>query len=168
MERQDYVSAEIYGLTGLKLADIKNVKINRMPVVEFGSFKDISEFNIKYLIAQGVKSDYVRLESARNLKKIKDEKHVSVFQVIEKNGKIVKNYECYYLPERKPEVVKPETVSVIPTNADNNRKRLPLFGGSKEKEQVNTVNAAVNTGVTREEFDILRSDIDKILKALSK
>lgn len=162
MERQDYVSAEIYGLTGLKMADIKNVKIDKMPVVEFGSFKDVSEFNIKYLKAQGIKSDYIRLESTRNLKKIKDEKHVSVFQVIEKNGKIIKNYECFYLPDRKPVVVNPENVSVTPLNANNDRKRIPLFGGSKEKEQ------PVNNAVSREEFDTLRSDIDKILKALSK
>ena len=161
MERQDYVSAEIYGLTGLKMADIKNVKIDKMPVVEFGSFKDVSEFNIKYLKAQGIKADYVRLESARNLKKIKDEKHVSVFQVIEKNGKVVKNYECYYLPERKPGKVQPENVSVVPTNADNNRKKLPLFGSGKGQDQI-------NNSVSREEFNALRNDIDKILKALSK
>ena len=161
LTRADYVKSEIASVTGFTYNDIMSVKSNDM-TVEFNHFKDISDFNKKFLIKQGINAKYVKLDSLRNEKKHHC-KIQYVFQCVERDGQLVKLYQCLYLPDAKPEIVKPETVSVTPTNAQNNRRKTGLMSmitGSKEPDQPTKID--IETRV-----DSLESKLDLILSKLS-
>ena len=164
LTRQDYVKSEIASVTGYTYNDIMSVKSNDM-TVEFNHFKDISDFNKKFLIKQGITSKYVKLDSLRNEKKHSG--HVKyVFQCVERDGQLVKLYQCLYLPDAKPEIVKPETVSVTPTNAQNNRRKtglMSMFNGKPEPEKPaeQPIKSDIETRV-----DSLESKLDLILSKL--
>ena len=160
----DKIKEKFEMMSNLKLSDIREAD-SKCKLVTFDKFSINDELNAKLLTAQGVNSEYVKLQSKR---KQTSGKLVYMFRV---QDNVVKSFYTCYVEKTadKMPVVKQENVSVIPTNAENNRpdkhksKLANLFTG--EKKEVPTVQAQF---VTKEEFESLNSKLDALIGMMKK
>jgi len=137
-------------VTGLKLLEIQNTKSN-IKLATFDSFSVSDDLNLKLLTAQGIDTEYVKLQSAR-----KTTDGIKVYLFMVKNNKIIKFYPCYVVETKKEiPIVNPSIVSVVPTKADNTRQSKVLTNQVKD-----------NQTVSRSEFNDLNAKIDSIMSML--
>jgi len=158
------VSEKFEAVTGIKIDSLAELKSN-IQLATFDKFSVSDELNLKLLKAQGIDSKFVRLQSC---KKTTDGKQVFLFMI---NGSTVKSfYRCMVIDtsDKKPVNLKEQKsdVSVMPTNADNNRpekKSITSLVTSKP-EQI----SIPDNFVSKSDFDSLQAKFDLVIEMLNK
>jgi len=164
------VSEKFEAITGIKIDSLTELKSN-IQLATFDKFSVSDELNLKLLKAQGIDSKFVRLQSC---KKTNAGKQVFLFMV---NGSTVKSfYKAMVIDtsDKKPVNLKEQKndVSVMPTNADNNRpekKSIKSLVSSKPEQKAIEVQTVNNDDfVSKSDFDSLQAKFDLVIEMLNK